>query len=67
VAAEFKKLGWYFFTVLLGLSIHGCIVLPAIFVLMTRTLPFRWKRKKKGKKKPLTCIKGLSPTWVMPL
>jgi len=42
VAAEFAKLGLYFFTVLLGLSIHGFIVLPGIYVIVTRTLPFRF-------------------------
>jgi len=41
VAGEFAKLGLYFFTVCLGLFIHGCIVLPLIFGLVTRTLPFR--------------------------
>ena len=41
MAAEFAKLGLYFFTVLLGLFIHGCIVLPGIYVIVTRTLPFR--------------------------
>jgi len=39
---EFAKLGWYFFTVLLGLFIHGFIVLPIIFSLATRSLPFRF-------------------------
>ena len=38
---EFAKLGWYFFTVLLGFFIHGFIVLPIIFSLATRSLPFR--------------------------
>merc|ERR1719334_847974 len=42
VTGEFAKLGWYFFTVLLGLFIHGLIVLPAIYTVVTRTLPFRF-------------------------
>jgi Na+/H+-dicarboxylate symporter len=42
VAAEFARLGLYFFTVLLGLFIHGCIILPGIYVIVTRTLPFRF-------------------------
>eukprot|EP00090_Calanus_glacialis_P030538 TRINITY_DN4930_c0_g1_i1.p1 TRINITY_DN4930_c0_g1~~TRINITY_DN4930_c0_g1_i1.p1 ORF type:complete len:494 (+),score=139.84 TRINITY_DN4930_c0_g1_i1:271-1752(+) len=42
IAGEFLKLGWYFFTVLLGLFIHGLIVLPTIYGLATRSLPFRF-------------------------
>merc|ERR1719192_1029286 len=42
VAGEFAKLGFYFFTVLLGLFIHGCLVLPILFGLITRSLPFRF-------------------------
>ena len=41
LAEEFRKLGWYFLTVLLGLGIHGFIVLPVIFSIVTRSLPFR--------------------------
>ena len=41
VAGEFAKLGFYFATVLLGLGIHGCLVLPILFGLITRSLPFR--------------------------
>ena len=41
IAGEFAKLGWYFFTVLLGLFIHGLIVLPTIYGVTTRSLPFR--------------------------
>lgn len=39
---EFAKLGWYFGTVLLGLSIHGLLVLPGLYIIFTRTLPFRF-------------------------
>jgi len=42
IAGEFSKLGWYFMTVLLGLFIHGFIVLPLVFTLTTRSLPFRF-------------------------
>jgi len=42
IAAEIAKLGWYFATVLLGLFIHGLIVLPTIYALVTRSLPFRF-------------------------
>ena len=41
LAEEFKKLAWYFLTVLLGLGIHGFIVLPLVFTIVTRKLPFR--------------------------
>jgi len=30
-ASTFYRLGWYFFTVLFGLAIHGGIVLPSIY------------------------------------
>jgi Na+/H+-dicarboxylate symporter len=38
----FSNLGYYFGTVLTGLFIHGFIVLPLIFGVFTRTLPFRF-------------------------
>ena len=41
LAEEFRKLAWYFLTVLLGLGIHGFIVLPLLFTIVTRRLPFR--------------------------
>ena len=31
VAKTFEKLGWYFATVLIGLSVHGIVILPLIF------------------------------------
>jgi Na+/H+-dicarboxylate symporter len=31
VAKTFASLGWYFATVVLGLTIHGCIILPLIY------------------------------------
>jgi len=37
-----NQLGWYFTTVLLGLFLHGLIVLPTIYFIITRTLPFRF-------------------------
>merc|ERR1712213_247597 len=36
------QLGLYFMTVLLGLFLHGFIVLPIIFTICTRQLPFRF-------------------------
>ena len=38
----FASLGWYFATVILGLSIHGLLILPLIYGLMTRSLPFKF-------------------------
>ena len=35
------QLGWYFTTVILGLFIHGLIVLPILYSVVTRTLPFK--------------------------
>jgi len=37
-----NQLGWYFSTVMLGLIMHGFIVLPLIYTVVTRTLPFRF-------------------------
>ena len=41
VGAEFQKLGWYFLVVMLGLGIHGLVVLPLIYALTCWKLPFR--------------------------
>jgi len=48
LAEEFRKLAWYFLTVLLGLGIHGFIVLPLLFTIVTRRLPFRFIRNMLG-------------------
>jgi len=40
--AVLSKLGWYFLTVMIGLFTHGFIVLPIIFTVFTRSLPFRF-------------------------
>merc|ERR1719342_1546785 len=37
-----SQLGWYFSTVLLGLFVHGFVVLPLVFTVVTRTLPFKF-------------------------
>jgi len=37
-----SQLGWYFSTVLMGLFIHGFLVLPLIYTLVTRSLPFKF-------------------------
>ncbi|CAL8137276.1 unnamed protein product [Orchesella dallaii] len=37
-----EKLGMYFMTVLLGLFIHGFVVLPFMYGVVTRTLPFKF-------------------------
>ena len=38
----FASLGYYFATVLIGLGIHGLLILPIIYSLMTRSLPFKF-------------------------
>lgn len=48
LAEEFKKLAWYFLTVIIGLTIHGFIVLPVLFAIVTRKLPFRFIRNMLG-------------------
>merc|ERR1712212_907160 len=42
VYAELIKLGWYLITVTLGITIQGFIILPIIYGLVTKTLPFRF-------------------------
>ena len=37
---EFEKLAWYVFVVLLGFAIHGLLVLPFIYTLICKKLPF---------------------------
>ena len=41
VGAEFQNLGWYFLVVMLGLGIHGLLVLPIIYTITCGKLPFR--------------------------
>ena len=36
------QLGFYFMTVLIGLGLHGFVVLPIIFTVCTRQLPFKF-------------------------
>ena len=38
----FESLAWYFGTVMIGLIIHGMIILPAIYSIITRSLPFKY-------------------------
>jgi Na+/H+-dicarboxylate symporter len=40
-SALVQQIGLYMVTVLLGLLIHGCIVLPLLFLLLTRSNPLR--------------------------
>ena len=37
----FLQLAWYMMTVLLGLAIHGFIILPLIYVIFARKNPFK--------------------------
>ena len=36
-----EEIGLYFTTVMLGLAIHGCIFLPLLYTVMTRSNPFK--------------------------
>lgn len=36
-----KEIGLYFVTVLLGVLMHGCLVLPLIYTVMTRSNPLK--------------------------
>ena len=36
-----EEIGLYMLTVLLGLFIHGCITLPLIYIVMTRSNPLK--------------------------
>ena len=38
---EFRKLGKYIFVVILGLTLHGLLILPLIYTIICRKLPFR--------------------------
>ena len=42
VSAIFGKVGMYVLTVVVGLLIHGLVVLPSIYTLMVRKLPFQF-------------------------
>jgi len=42
VFVELKRLGWYSLTVVMGLAVHGMIVLPAILYFIGRRSPFRY-------------------------
>merc|ERR1719266_3229142 len=42
VYAELTKLAWYLVTIVIGLSIQGGVILPAIYMIITRSLPFRF-------------------------
>lgn len=39
---KLKKVAMYFGTVIVGLTIHGFVVLPLIYAAVTRSLPFRF-------------------------
>lgn len=38
--AELRALGWYMFTVILGLGIHGFLILPLIYYVIIRRNPY---------------------------
>ena len=39
-----KEIGLYFVTVMVGLFIHGCITLPLLYTIMTRSNPLKLVR-----------------------
>ena len=41
IAKEFQKIGWYFLVVIVGLAIHAFLVLPLLYTIICRKLPFR--------------------------
>lgn len=41
LAGLLERLGLYFITVLIGLFVHGLLVLPAIYFAFTRKSPFK--------------------------
>ena len=45
VLAELTKLVWYLVTVTLGITFHGFVILPLIFSIATRSLPFKFVGK----------------------
>jgi len=47
-ATMFTQLGYYMLTVLVGLAIHGFLVLPGIYFIATRENPylFMWRMSK---------------------
>ena len=42
VMAELTKLAWYLVTVTLGITFHGFVILPLIYSIATRSLPFKF-------------------------
>lgn len=40
IGKVFSNIGWYFGTVMVGLFIHGALILPGLYFLFTRKLPF---------------------------
>jgi len=42
VLEELVKLGWYLFVVCLGISLQGGVILPLIYSIITRSLPFKF-------------------------
>lgn len=45
IAETVTKLGWYFFTVLLGLGIHGFGTIPLIYFVCVHRLPYKYIAK----------------------
>ena len=42
IVAVFENISWYFGTVLVGLLIHGFIILPLTFIILVRKSPLQF-------------------------
>ena len=63
---ELQKIGIYFLVVILGLGIHGMVVLPLIYGLIWRTLPFRFEAAILVDLRQFISCSGSSPTRARP-
>lgn len=63
--SEVTRLGWYMVTVLAGLGIHGFVVYPGIYWLVTRRNPYRFLAQ--GAQAYLTAFSTASSAATMPV
>jgi len=42
IGEVFSNIGWYFGTVMVGLLIHGIVILPATYIIFTRSSPIKF-------------------------
>ena len=64
VGETFGKLGWFFATVMLGLGIHGLILLPVLYGVMTKSLPFNFTKNMSRALATGTSINHVVKIWV---